>query len=72
MLLSLALSLTVVLVLAWSVLRASRSGAKGLGREHAMSHVTVYREQMAELELELTQGSMDRHNFNLSQQESYE
>ena len=69
MLLSLALSLTVVLVLAWSVLRASRSGAKGLGREHAMSHVTVYREQMAELELELTQGSMDRHNFNLSQQE---
>jgi cytochrome c-type biogenesis protein CcmH len=34
-----------------------------------MSHVTVYREQMAELELELTQGSMDRHNFNLSQQE---
>ena len=69
MLLSLALSLTVVLVLAWSVLRAVRSGAKGLGREHAMSHVTVYREQMAELELELTQGSMDRHNFNLSQQE---
>ena len=69
MLLSLALSLTVVLVLAWSVLRAVRSGAKGLGREHVMSHVTVYREQMAELELELTQGSMDRHNFNLSQQE---
>lgn len=69
MLLSLALSLTVVMVLAWSVLRAVRSGTKGLGREHAMSHVTVYGEQMAELELELTQGSMDRHNFNLSQQE---
>ena len=69
MLLSLVLSLTVVLVLAWSVQRAVRSGAKGLGREHVMSHVTVYREQMAELELELTQGSMDRHNFNLSQQE---
>ena len=69
MLLSLALSLTVVLVLAWSVQRAVRSGAKGRGRGPAMSHVTVYREQMAELELELTQGSMDRHNFNLSQQE---
>ena len=69
MLLSLALSLTVVLILAWSVQRAVRSGAKGLGREPVMSQVTVYREQMAELELELTQGSMDRHNFNLSQQE---
>jgi len=69
MLISLALSLTVVLVLAWSVQRAVLCGAKGLEREHVMSHVTVYQEKMAELELELTQGSMDRHNFNLSQQE---
>jgi cytochrome c-type biogenesis protein CcmH len=34
-----------------------------------MSHVTVYREQLAELERELTQGSLDQQGFNLSQQE---
>ena len=69
LLLSLALSLLVVLVLVWSVLRAVRAATKGVEREHVMSHVTVYREQLAELERELTQGSLDQQGFNLSQQE---
>ena len=69
LLLSLALSLLVVLVLVWSLLRAVRAGTKGVEREHVMSHVTVYREQLAELERELTQGSLDQQGFNLSQQE---
>jgi cytochrome c-type biogenesis protein CcmH len=58
-----------VLVLAWSVLRATRAAAKGMEREHVMSHVTVYREQLAELERELAQGSLDQQGFDLSQQE---
>jgi cytochrome c-type biogenesis protein CcmH len=69
MLLSLALSLMVVLVLAWSVLRAVGSATQGLEPEHDMSHVTVYREQLAEIERELTQGSLDQQGFNLAQQE---
>ena len=69
LLLSLALSLLVVLVLAWSVLRAARAATKGVEREHVMSHVTVYREQLCELERELAQGSLDQQGFDLSQQE---
>ena len=69
LLLSLALSLLVVLVLAWSVLRAARAATKGGDREHVMSHVSVYREQLAELERELAQGSLDQQGFDLSQQE---
>ena len=69
MLLSLALSLMVVSVLAWSVLRAVGSATQGLEPEHDMSHVTVYREQLAEIERELTQGSLDQQGFNLAQQE---
>ena len=69
LLLSLALSLLVVLVLAWSVLRAARAATKGGEREHVMSHVSVYREQLAELERELAQGSLDQQGFDLSQQE---
>ena len=69
LLLSLALSVLVVLVLAWSVLRAARAATKGGEREHVMSHVSVYREQLAELERELAQGSLDQQGFDLSQQE---
>ena len=69
LLLSLGLSLLVVLVLAWSVLRAARAATKGGEREHVMSHVSVYREQLAELERELAQGSLDQQGFDLSQQE---
>ena len=69
LLLSLALSLLVVLVLAWSVLRAARAATKGGEREQVMSHVSVYREQLAELERELAQGSLDQQGFDLSQQE---
>ena len=69
LLLSLALSLLVVLVLAWSVLRAARAATKGVEREHVMSHVTVYREQLSELERELAQGSLDQQGFDLSHQE---
>lgn len=69
LLLSLALSLMAVLVLAWSVLRASRVATKGAERGHVMSHVTVYREQLGELERELAQGSLNQQSFDLSQQE---
>ncbi len=69
LLLSLALCLLVVLVLAWSVLRSARAAGKGAERAHVMSHVTVYREQLAELERELVQGSLDQQGFDLSQQE---
>jgi len=69
LLLVLALCLSVVLVLAWSVMRASRAAAKGMEREHVMSHVTVYREQLAELEREFAQGSLDQQGFDVSQQE---
>ncbi|MSQ66449.1 MAG: c-type cytochrome biogenesis protein CcmI [Limnohabitans sp.] len=69
LLLSLALSLMAVLVLAWSVLRAARVATKGAERGHVMSHVTVYREQLGELERELAQGSLNQQSFDLSQQE---
>jgi cytochrome c-type biogenesis protein CcmH len=69
LLLSLALCLLVVLVLVWAVLRSARAASQGAERAQVMSHVTVYREQLAELERELAQGSLDQQGFDVSQQE---
>ena len=67
--LAFALSLLVVLVLGWSLWHAARQANAGAEREHVMSHVTVYREQLAELERELAQGTLDQQGFDISQQE---
>ena len=69
LLLALAMSLLVALVLGWSAHRAAKAIAIGQERDHVMSHVSVYREQLAELERELAQGSLDQQGFDLSQQE---
>jgi cytochrome c-type biogenesis protein CcmH len=69
LLLALAMSLLVALVLGWSAHRAAKAIAIGQERDHVMSHITVYREQLAELERELHQGSLDQAGFDLSHQE---
>ena len=69
LLLALAMSLLVALVLGWSAHRAAKAIAIRQERDHVMSHITVYREQLAELERELHQGSLDQAGFDLSHQE---
>jgi len=69
LLLALALSLLVVLVLGWFAHRAAKAAASGQERAHVMSHITVYREQLSELERELEQGSLDPAGFDLSKEE---
>lgn len=69
LLLAFGLCVSVVLVLGWSLWRAARQANTGVQRDHVMSHVTVYREQLAELERELAQGSLDQQGFDISQQE---
>lgn len=69
LLLALILTLVVVAVL-WRVLwRTTRSIDQNRQREQALSHVAVYREQLAELERELAQGSLDQAGFDLSHEE---
>ena len=69
LLLALALTLVVLAVL-WRVLwQATRPVAQRQDREQVLSHVAVYREQLAELERELAQGSLDQAGFDLSHQE---
>ena len=69
LLLALILTLVVVAVL-WRVLwRATRSIDQSHQREQALSHVAVYREQLAELERELAQGTLDQAGFDLSHEE---
>jgi len=69
LMLALALSLLVVLVLGWHAHRAAKAAASGQERAHVMSHITVYREQLSELERELEQGSLDPAGFDLSKEE---
>ena len=69
LILALALSLWVVLVLGWYAHRAAKAAASGQERAHVMSHITVYREQLSELERELEQGSLDQAGFDLSKEE---
>lgn len=69
LILALALSLWVVLLLGWFAHRAAKSAASGQERAHVMSHITVYREQLSELERELEQGSLDPAGFDLSKAE---
>jgi cytochrome c-type biogenesis protein CcmH len=69
LLLALVLTLVVLAVL-WRVLwQATRPVAQSQEREQVLSHVAVYREQLAELERELAQGSLDQAGFDLSHQE---
>ena len=69
LILALALSLLVVLLLGWYAHRAAKAAASGKERTHVMSHITVYREQLSELERELEQGSLDPAGFDLSKAE---
>ena len=69
LILALALSLLVVLLLGWYAHRAAKAAASGKERTHVMSHITVYREQLSELERELEQGSLDPAGFDLSKEE---
>ena len=69
LILALALSLLVVLLLGWFAHRAAKAAASGQERAHVMSHITVYREQLSELERELEQGSLDPAGFDLSKAE---
>jgi len=69
LILALALSLLVVLLLGWYAHRAAKAAASGQERAHVMSHITVYREQLSELERELEQGSLDPAGFDLSKAE---
>ena len=69
LILALALSLLVVLLLGWYAHRAAKAAASGQERAHVMSHITVYREQLSELDRELAQGTLDQAGYDLSQQE---
>ena len=69
LILALALSLLVVLLLGWYAHRAAKTAASGQERAHVMSHITVYREQLSELDRELAQGTLDQAGYDLSQQE---
>ena len=69
LLLALLLSVVVTLVLAWAVRRAAKDAASGYQRQQVMSHVSVYREQLSELDRELAQGTLDQAGYDLSQQE---
>ena len=69
LILALALSLLVVLLLGWYAHRAAKAAASGKERTLVMSHITVYREQLSELERELEQGSLDPAGFDLSKAE---
>ena len=69
LLLALLLSVVVTLGLAWAARRAAKDAASGYQRQHVMSHVSVYREQLSELDRELAQGTLDQAGYDLSQQE---
>ena len=69
LLLALILTLVVVAVLWRALWRATRSIDQSHQREQALSHVAVYREQLAELERELAQGTLDQAGFDLSHEE---
>jgi cytochrome c-type biogenesis protein CcmI len=59
----------VVLVLAWSLRRASRAGLQLSEHENVLSQVAVYREHLAELQHELAQGTLDQAGFDTSHEE---
>jgi cytochrome c-type biogenesis protein CcmH len=59
----------VVLVLAWSLRRASRAGSQLSEHENVLSQVAVYREHLAELQHELAQGTLDQAGFDTSHEE---
>lgn len=69
LLLGLVLTVLVVAVL-WRVLWvATQPQQVGQERDHVLSHVAVYQEQVAELEREMAQGRLDQAGFDLSHEE---
>jgi len=61
--------LGVVVVLGWSLRRASRAGLTASERDSVLSQVAVYREHLAELQHELAQGTLDQAGFDASHEE---
>lgn len=68
-LLALVLTLVVVAVLWRALWQATRPKESAHERQQVLSHVAVYQEQVAELERELAQGSLDQAGFDLSHEE---
>ena len=69
LLLALGLSLWVAGLLVWSVKRAASAQNQGHARHQVMSHVSVYRDQLAELDQELASGALDAEGHALSKEE---
>ena len=69
LLLALGLSLCVAGFLVWSIKRAAASHNQSDARHQVMSHVSVYRDQLAELDQELALGALDAQGHELSKQE---
>ena len=69
LLLTLVLTLLVVAVLWRALWRATQPRPAGHERDNVLSHVAVYKEQVAELDRELAQGSLDQAGYELSHEE---
>lgn len=69
LLLALGLALWVAGLLVWSVKRAASAQNQGHARHQVMSHVSVYRDQLAELDQELASGALDAEGHALSKEE---
>jgi len=69
LLLGLVLTVLVVAVLWRALWAATQPQQIGQERDNVLSHVAVYKEQVAELERELAQGSLDQAGFDLSHEE---
>ena len=59
----------VVSVLAWTLRRATLAGLQASERDNVLSQVAVYREHLAELQHELSQGTLDQAGFDASHEE---
>lgn len=59
----------VVVILAWTLRRASQAGLQASERDNVLSQVAVYREHLAELQHELAQGTLDQAGFDASHEE---
>ncbi len=69
LLLGLTLTVLVVAVLWRALWIATRPQQVGQERDNVLSHVAVYKEQVAELEREVAQGTLDQAGFDLSHEE---
>ncbi len=69
LLLALVLTVVVLAVLWRTLWRATQAVDATRERDNVLSHVAVYKEQVADLERELAQGSLDQAGFDLSHEE---